>query len=401
MGLDEEEVFEILTEDLEKKGYQFLVDCNYDSVNEQYRSHDIMIANSIPDIIGLSPENSIIAIEVKGSKDLTRGKGQAQNFMEKSEMSYLAADKEQIGKREKQIRQTGVGAIAVSEDGTLNWTEPTQQKSISGVLEIRSRLRSRFHNTGSISKIASLDLTHPVNFLSPVVYMSGLNPGDGIPVGELKKKVSTKYGLAESAIGNSIEASVVLGLLEKQPEIVLTRSGQVCISLLSAKGFDSLSDLRSLKSKTSNKRTLHSVKPILSEWLQQQYRLHPEFNAIYEIIQDFEPGEKVELTEISRVLIQEHPNVFLQMFCTNGQSRKRAQRLIMNGEGEKIVDDLDIFRDVLRQNIVQNFKRQMAHIGVIKGDGGTYTEKMDGFDPGQYPWIPTGADRMTQIQSFS
>jgi len=402
MGLDEKEVFEILTDDLDDKGYRFLVDCNYDSINSQYKSHNIIIGRSVPDIIGISPENSIVAIEVKGSKDLTRGKGQAHNYMQKSELSFLAADKDALETREAQIRNTGVGTIAVSPDGSLDWTEPNRQKSISGVLEVRSRLRGRFNNTGSISRIASLDLTHPVNFLSPAVYLSRLGPQEGLPENELTSEISTEYQLGETAVRNSIEACSVLGLIEKRSEITLTRSGQVCVSILASEGIESLPELRELKSDTSHNRTLRSVKPVLSEWLQQQYRLHPEFNAIYEIIQDFEPGEGIELTEISRVLIEEHPNVFLRVFCTEKEdSRRHARRLIMQGQGEEIINDPDTFRGVLRHNIVQNFKRQMAHLGVITGEGGTTTEKIEEFDPEEYPWVPMGSNRMTQLGSYT
>ncbi|WP_142860790.1 hypothetical protein [Salinigranum halophilum] len=117
MGLSEEQVFEILTNELESRGFRFFVDCRYDSILQKYERHSIVIANSVPDILGIAPDDSVVGFEVKGDDDITKGTAQASSLRAGTNVSFLAADASELSRYKSQIRSSTLGSIGVSEAG--------------------------------------------------------------------------------------------------------------------------------------------------------------------------------------------------------------------------------------------------------------------------------------------
>lgn len=326
MVLSEKEVFEIVTLDLEEKGYEFVVDCDYDSINQQYESHHRFVGGRIPDILGLSPDNQVIAIEVKGDEDLLKGESQARTYLRDAQISYLAADSNEIESIKKKAHGVGVGTISVNPDETVNWEEGDHTQNLSGLLETRSFLYTRFNSAHGIGEIASMQLAHPANFLLPTLWLANQSPNNAVQSAKLTRALVDEVGMRTNSIEIAIKGASILGFVNGQEEICLTESGMLAATLLEAEGYALSEDIDDLKSETSGNDDLYSFNPIIGELLQQQYRLHPEFNAIYEVIMDFGSDTEINLTDLCEVLIQEYPNVFLEIFCTDKESSQEKAR---------------------------------------------------------------------------
>jgi len=88
--------FDFLTE---QSNYNLWIDNHsaYSSLNVlDYPRHSITIKGFIPDIIGYNNLKEIIAIEVKGEKDIQKDLGQAIIYKSGSNYSYFAAYKPNI-----------------------------------------------------------------------------------------------------------------------------------------------------------------------------------------------------------------------------------------------------------------------------------------------------------------
>jgi len=400
MAHTEEEVFFAVTRHLEDKGWKFLVDCNYESILEQYDRYSMILpGQSKPDILGLTSQGQMFAVEVKGSgtTEIKGGGGQAREYRRGVHLSYLAADWDNLEVYASDF--TEIGAIGVSGSEVVDWREPNMKKLSITYPDIRANLEYQLFNRDSISKIASLNLAHPVNFLAPVLG-SGIY-GHSMDHDQLTGLLESEYDMAGGSLDHMIDASRVLGLLEGSDKYRITEHGQVAVELMNHLGWESLQNLADLKAKTSDPNTLYSIEPSLAIFLRDRYLEHQDFRALVEILRDFPQNRATTLIEISRRLIREHPNTFLHLFCTNREeSINEARSLIRSQNIDKLTDDLDVFRTILRQNIYQNFTRQLKHLGVLSHRTNSTTKKLKNFNPEEYPWYPNITDRYSRLSEF-
>lgn len=170
IGGSEEGVFNHVVEYLSDHDYRFLVHCNYESVLEFYSRHNNILIppDSIPDIIGLTPQGYIFAVEVKGERDLKKGRGQADMNRNGVYMSFLAADEDAIRPHRPSLRSQ-IGVIGVGKDGSIDWDPPADQTIPGPLPDIRSQLRYQLREQQSIGEITKLNLAHPTNFLAPLI----------------------------------------------------------------------------------------------------------------------------------------------------------------------------------------------------------------------------------------
>lgn len=400
MSLDEEAVFEHVTKCLSEKGYDFFVDCQYQSVLSRYEKHSIVIPpNSVPDIVGISPDKKIVTVEVKGNTGIKKGRGQASTNRSGSHLAYLAADEGSIAAFRSELHADGIGTIGVEPDGTVNWDDPPRGPEKTALPDVRNQLRSQLRGFKSFSKIAGLQLAHPIQFIAPAVVLNEVSPYGPMDKADFKSRMAEEYVLEGSAISNSIKGASVLNFIDGQESLHLTEAGYLGIDVLDQYGVSSPQELVKLKEQTSSPDSIYSVNPTLGLWFQDQYRKQPEFNTLYEVLRDFEPGEPIEITEILEILLREYPNTFLQIFCTDKpSSRGKARQLIRDGNREKIYNDMGVLRDVLRQNICQNFVRQLQHIGVLDSKTSSTTKPLAQYHPGDYPWYVTSDSTNAKIR---
>ncbi|SFT04363.1 hypothetical protein [Halostagnicola kamekurae] len=399
MGLSEEEVFQKVTEELETRGYEFFVHCDYDSILSKYKSHTESISGRYPDILGLAPDRSVIAIEVKGSRDLRTGKGQAYDYKAGANYSYLAAGADAVEGYRKTVRDDGLGVITVSADGVRDWKEPSAITNKSQLSEIRDRLAARIRGVEPISKITGLDLAHPVHFLAPAIFLENIDSYQKtMGYNEFATEFEREYFLNGDASKAAIDGATVLGLIDSGSTVTLTDRGRIGLVILNNYSVGMLPELIRLKEETSNSGTLYDIAPLLAVWLLDQYRKHPDFEALYRTIRSFDPEEPILLTELVELLIRDYPNTFLQMFCTDStESRDQARKLLLKGNVEQIYEDVDLFRQIIRQNLVQNFSRQLQHVGLLSKRTSSTTVRLDEYHPEEYPWLRRSTVRNARL----
>lgn len=400
MDRSEEDVFNHVVEYLSDHDYRFLVDCNYESVLENYSRHgNILIPpDSIPDIIGLSPEGLVFAVEVKGTRDIKKGRGQALTNLNGVHMSFLAADEEAIRPHRPNLLAE-IGVIGVSEDGSVKWDRPADQNIPGPLPDIRSQLRYQLREQQSIGEIAKLNLAHPANFLAPLILAEAYESRwewRGYDV--LHDEITSETALNGSSADEALKGAIVLNLISVDDRVSVTEEGKIGIDVLQNNEISTIQDLNRFKRDTGKSQSMIDVSPSISIWLRDQFRKHPEFEVLYRVIQDFEAEAPIPLTDICEVLLREYPNTFLNLFCTNkSTSRSKARRLIKQNEKEKIVTDIETFREILNQNIVQNFTRQLIHIGVLSSRTSSTNIPKSEYDPDDYPWYPASRPRTTSL----
>lgn len=399
MGLSEEQVFAILTQELDSRGFQFFVHCRYDSILQKYERHSIVIANSIPDILGIAPDDSVVGIEVKGDDEINRGIGQASSLRAGTNMSFLAADASELSRYHSQTRASTIGSIGVTEGGIEWWEEPNELENKSSLQDVRAQLTARLSGTEHISKIASLNLAHPANFLLPPLFLANSGYQQSLSRDAFTDQFESAIHLEGTATHHAIEGSTVLGLIESSPDSVqITDHGRLAVRILHGEDVSTIDQLERFIKETSQSTTIHRVAPLLAIWLLDQYRKHPDFEALFRTLQSFEPGTPILLTELSKRFIRDHPNAFLRLFCTkDDKSRPRARQLILRGESHKLHENLDMFRHVIRQNLLQNFARQLQHLGVLSSETSSTTTRLEEYHPESYPWVTRPKGRNARL----
>jgi hypothetical protein len=400
MERSEEDVFNHVVEYLCDHDYRFLVHCNYESVLESYSRHsNILIPpDSIPDIIGLTPEGLVFAVEVKGDRDIKKGRGQALTNLNGVHLSFLAADEEAIRPHRPNLLAE-IGVIGVSEDGTVEWNRPADQNIPGPLPDIRSQLRYQLREQDSIGEITKLNLAHPANFLAPLILAEKYE----------SKWVSRSYDALRDEIINAtplngrsadeaLKGARVLKLISGKDQVLVTEEGKIGIDVLQSNEISTIEEINRFKRNTRKSQSMVDISPSVSIWLRDQFRKHPEFEVLYRVIQDFEAETPIPLTDVCDVLLREYPNTFLNLFCTNkSTSRSKARRLIKQMEKEKIVTDIDTFREILNQNIIQNFTRQLIHIGVLSSRTSSTNISKSEYDPDEFPWYPASRPRTTSL----
>jgi hypothetical protein len=325
--------------------------------------------------------------------------GQASANNKSVHKSYLAASADKIEEFEQTLESEDYGSIAVGKGGEIEWSDPSRDDVPGALPDIKSQLRYQLRNQDSIGKIASLNLSHPINFLAPCIIANQYN-WDKLSQQEMKNQLEKKYSLSNESLKHVITGASVLGLIELNGGVDLTASGELGCAVLEQHRINSLSDLHRLKEKSERNDTIRKVEPLIALWLTDQFRKHPEFNILYNTIQD-RPSEKpVLITEIARELIYEYPNTFLNLFCTSKPtSIEKVRQLLESNDQDKIVDDLDVFREVLNQNIIQNFTRQLKHIGVLSTKTSSTNVPKEEYDPESYPWYPASQIRTKRFKN--
>lgn len=117
--MEEPQVFAKVVSALQQEGYEILAHVPgshkeiYHATLEKVEEHRITIGGKYPDLIGFSPTEEVIAIEVKGASDIEKGIGQALTYQQGSHASFLAADWESVQPKVDQLTARGIGILGV------------------------------------------------------------------------------------------------------------------------------------------------------------------------------------------------------------------------------------------------------------------------------------------------
>lgn len=383
--MNEAAVFDRVVTALDERNFEPLVHVpeahseTYADVLDRCRRHEISIRGRYPDVLGFTDANRVFAMEVKGSTGLLRGIGQALTYQQGAHVSYLAGHEPVVATHTDLLRSKGVGVIGVDdEEGVRSWRHPPASESATGVADVEGQLSLRLRRDQFGGDITTLSLAQPLNYLAPVVAVDRHGP---LTRDELVEVIADEYsfGAGEAAASSAR----TLGLLAPGSPCRLTEQGALSATVLRGSGVESLDDLRLAKTDTRGS-TVADVHPALATLLRNAFDRHPEFGLLLDALR--KEGPEVRFLSLVERLVREYPNVFLGAFCTTGGA-ERARELIERGETERLYADPDVWRDVIRNNVLFNFVQQLKHVGVLAPETRSHSRAMAEYEPAEKPWL--------------
>jgi hypothetical protein len=236
----------------------------------------------------------------------------------------------------------------------------------------------RLRRSDIAGEIASLSLAQPINYLAPVVAVDhhGALAGDEI-VDVLEAEYS--FGAGKQAR----QAALSLGLLRQGERYSLTDQGELAATVLHGYGVSTLEELDAVKSDVRRSTVIEAHQPV-AILLRNCYERHPEFRLFLDALR--KEGPTIHFPDLLRRLVHEYPNVFLNTFCTRS-GRTRARKLIGSGQVSRLYEEEDVWKDVVRTNVLFNFVQQLKHIGVLDADTRSHSGKISEYEPDAKPWL--------------
>lgn len=385
--MDESIVFDRVIDEVENRGYEPLVhipsahETRFQSILDRCPSHRISIRGRYPDIVGFTERNRVFTIEVKGDSAVLKGIGQALTYQQGSHYSYLAADADALDDVTDLALSKGLGVIECPADGDVRWEMPNQALSRDLLPDVEGQLSYRLHRRESAGRIAGMDLAQPLNFLAPVLAVENLDDSTIEAVADL---LEDEYGF--SATRGAIEGAKVLDtVVSDGPELRLTEQGELVTVVLAGSDVRSLSDLREVKESIPRGQTVYEHYPPLATLLRNLMLRHPELRLFVEALSEFQ-RERVTVPEIIELLVRRYPNVFLNLFCTKS-GREEARQYVERGRMDDIYRLEEVWRDVLRTNVLFNFVHQLRHTGILSSETTGHGRALSEYDPDEKPWI--------------
>ena len=388
--MNEAVVFDHLVDALEEREYEPLVHVpeahsdTYSDVLSRCRRHEITIRGRYPDVIGFTNSNQVFAIEVKGSKNLLRGIGQALTYQQGAHVSYLAGHAGAVAPHTDLLRSKGVGVIGVDDGGVDKWRSPASSEAATEVADVKGQLSLRLRGNEFGGDITTLSLAQPLNYLAPVVALDcyGLLARD-----EIVDVLADEYSFG--AGGSAVSSARTLGLISPGTPHELSEQGELSATVLHGYGIQELNDLQLAKQDTRGSTVvdIHSPLGIL---LRNAFLRHPEFGLLLDALR--KEGPIVHFLDLVERLVHEYPNVFLGAFCTS-RGANRARELIETGETKQLYENQDVWRDVIRNNVLFNFVQQLKHIGVLTPDTRSHSGAMKEYNPDEKLWKVREIDR--------
>jgi len=390
-------VFERVVDELDGRGYRSLVHVpsahadEYASVLDGGREHRISIRGRYPDVVGYTNADEVFAMEVKGSRAIQKGLGQALTYQQGVHRSFLAASDDAVEEVRDVALAQGLGVVAVGDDGSVSWTTPNRALNRDQLPDVDGQLAYQLRGRESAGAVAGMGLANPLNFLAPVLAVDAADAGgerttDGVDDARSSRDavaaaIESDYEFA--ATGSAIRGATVLGLLRAtEAGVERTAQGDLVAAVLRGSGVRSLPALADAKAETYGS-TVHRERPVLATQLRNLYRQHPEVRLLLEALAEFD-ARRVDIRDLLRRLLEQYPNVFLNVCCSS-RSRERGRRVVERG-------DVDAFlagdwRDVVRNDLVFNFCHQLRHAGFLAAETDGHGAAMADYDPAEKPWI--------------
>lgn len=385
--MDEPVVFDRVLDEVENRGYEPLVhvpsahESRFRSVLDRCPSHRISIQGRYPDIVGFTETNRVFTVEVKGDSAVLKGIGQALTYQQGSHYSYLAADAAALDEVTDLAVSKGLGTIECSADGSVRWEAPNQALGRDLLPDVEGQLSYRLHRRESAGRIAAMDLAQPLNFLAPVLAVADLDDPTPAAVAD---RLEDEYGF--SATRGAIDGAEVLAIVESDEQhLRVTEQGELVEVVLAGSGVRSLSDLKEVKESIPRGQTVYEHYPPLATLLRNLLLRHPELRLFVEALSELR-RERVTVPEIVELLVRQYPNVFLNLLCTNA-GREEARTYFERGRAEEIYRQDEVWREVLRTNVLFNFVHQLRHAGVLSSETSGHGRALSEYDPDEKPWI--------------
>ncbi len=337
-------------------------------------SHQVTVAGHYPDLLGVGVADHIVAVETKGSDgDLAKGLGQALIYKQGAHQSFIAAPTENLRGYIETALAHGIGVLPVGGRGVEGVHLPplgTQARFLKDVQRELAILSARGDQTRRIASSA-LYLNNPLHYLIPVLLFDGRSQRSDVAAA---LQSGHGWGLGAGIVAAPIAGAKILGLLEETNGVLaVTHKGRLVQQMVQVAAPRTLiPDLRKL----TKSRRLIDDHPLLGGILRFLYLEDPDIRQLHAHLSSYRG--RISLRELLRSLLQDSPNIVLNVFCKRPAKSILLEHLTQGTE-EEALSPAEISKWFMHRSCFQ-LKRQLIHVGILAdhpATGGQGADKLD------------------------
>ena len=338
----------------------------------------VKIGNRTPDVIGISDQRNIFAIETKGDDAIRKGIGQATHYRRGVHKSYLAAEEAALSRHADSAQAAGLGIIPVNSDGVVQdrIVEPNPNIAATDIAPVRRALALKTTELES-GRLSIPTMYRPENALLPVLALKLANRGV-MHVNECKDEIINSDANYSGFPDNPIRLARTLQLIDQDAEgnLRLTDHGETAYTII--KGLHALEGIDG-ELRVSTADTYRDYPPIVA-FLRDRYFATPPIRLLARILAA-QDGSRMEVSELLSAISRESPRVFQSLFCNDDEA---FQDLLSDDD----ITDRDYrcqILDLTKVTALFNFTRQLEVIGVLE-DGSDKTDTRQNMVIGNLYW---------------
>ena len=383
--MKEIEVLTRVVDHLNDTGCTFFIDSGYGDeeikdIAESYENcgvnNTITVGTRIPDIIGFSPQESLIAFEVKGRKDLRKGIGQAAYYRRAVHESYLAADSTKLSEFKDTAISCGLGVYSVTRHGGIEIDRPPRNITASEARATQRALGIK------IAKFESSDdifpsMSRPINSLLPVAAIGSM--GDNWTLERSRcEAIITESDQGYSQPADAIRLAKTLDLIRepasRSHRLQLTDIGRASFYLMTGlhesmmiggQGstvdllFDFIDEVKS-----GSRDPLYVNYPETAAFLRDRFLSVPDVRLLSQVLAGYS-GSEGELSRVLSEIALASPDAFLNLFCSRGKEIEFRNLIEDHHRNVSSNSFRQSLLDLTSSNALYNFVYNIRHIGIL------------------------------------
>lgn len=345
------------------------------------------IEGRIPDIIGTTPQNRLFAIEVKGTKDIRKGIGQAAYYRQGVHESYLAAKADAVEEFEDTALSCGLGIIPIDQDPNVPIDIRDPIKNV-GATKLERTLRALAVKTSRFESAHTTfpSMSRPENAFFPLLAIQEKSSNGSLDLSVCKEAIKENpdgYSQANAAIS----LGRTLRLVEKpqRDQVRMTDSGRACYYLIKGLADEHPEDtIYRYVSELKRNRILHKAHPEITAFLRDRYLAVPDVRLLTHVLASYD-GTQAELSRILAEIALASPDTFLNLFCGRGMEEDFRELV----EDRQISAEEESFRESIlgltSSNSLYNFVYQIRTIGLLAEESDAVHQSKD-LEIGKFTW---------------
>ena len=297
------------------------------------------------------------AIEVKDRRSVREGIGQALTYKRGANFVYLAAPQDAITPLKEDILAHGIGVIEVSKNQEWFLSVPPFLSSPIYLRDVLRELELLQSGEPYISRVTSLDLNHPINYIAPVLFFD--NKCSDFETINIRIK---EWGMNRPE--KNLRGARIFGLIKKAEERLFLTPDGINLKRLLKRIYDRpLNQLKELK----KNEPLFELDAELAYLIKFYYLRNPDVRIFVNILNVID-CRRPTIYDILENSLELSPNLIIH-FMLRRTRKKQVLRMFQNNTREEIRRELrtSVFvRGNLLKSLFFPFKRQLIHIGILK-----------------------------------
>lgn len=385
--MEEAEVVSIICEYLQEKNYSFWIDDHPIHNNLNFQKYRLIIGSSRPDIFGINPTQQTFAIEVKGLRDYEKSIGQALIYKTGVNLAYIGGLEFKLNRIKNIALGSGLGLFYVDEKNQVvkEVMEPLYNFAPIYQDDVQNELKILKYQKNFNRSFASFGRMHILNYFMPIFLFNEKRP---FSKSELISQMEN-HDWKNKTYSEFVNGANTIGLINFQEnQYFLSELGLLCkffFNLLDIKSLDNLSNL--IDETGGRNNSVYKKYPKIAKFLQLIYYQNDDFKKFIEILYSYEK-RKISLKEIINKLIQQYPNLFINLFIKKNKIQEVYEDYFLKGKQDTLLTDYNrLLSDFIYYNSFFSFKRHLVHLGILSIESRCHYKKTEKLDVEDDWWI--------------